>query len=721
MTRILPLTAVAAAIALVGASTANAQEAPAPAPAPQAAAASEAGESSTKLEAVVVTSQGRRELLQKVPVAVKAFSATQIENAGIKSTQDFVNLTPNMSFDNSFTYGNSFVVIRGVSQINNADSPVAVVVDGVPQSDQKQLKMNLVDVARIEVLKGPQGSLYGRNAIGGAIVIDTKAPTNELHGFAKADYSSGNTREVSGGVSGALVPDKVLFRVAGQTKSSDGLINNSFLDKKVDFIDHDNLLRAKVMVVASEDVQLDFRASTNTFKAGATWDNLIRDGNLNAHYDPTSNFLGQTEGSNDEFTFKADVETSLGTLTAITNRTKLREKFAGDADFTNPQDTLGGLAGTLSRGQGKDRRTTLTSQELRLTSPSSKPLRWIAGLFYMDKTMDLEEKSFADINGQASQYDAAAVTRHNVFKNTASAAFGQVEYDFTPATKLSGGLRYDRDARVRDDTITAAHAEKTFSAWQPKLTLTQKLDADAIGFATYSTGFRSGGFNTTASDQPIFKDENLKNFELGYKGSFADGRLTFNAAAFYSKSDDLQYFYIKVLPGNILSGRIGNIDKVTIKGVDVDFRYTPVKGLEFDGGLGITDSRITANAAEPATVGNRTPKASPWKVTFGAQYTRAVASGINGFARLDIEARSRKYWLPDNLLVSDGMTLVGLRLGIQDAKDRWALNLYGHNLTNERYYADVNGKTYGGWGGPIQAIGSLATPRVVGVEFVYKL
>ena len=129
---------------------------------------------SDRLEDVVVTAQRREEKLQDVPVSVTAFSEAAIRDAGIRNTADFMALAPNVSFDSSFTVGNSFVTMRGVEQVNNADSPVAIVVDGVPQGNQKQLKMDLFDVERIEVLKGPQGALYGRNAIGGAITQQSR-------------------------------------------------------------------------------------------------------------------------------------------------------------------------------------------------------------------------------------------------------------------------------------------------------------------------------------------------------------------------------------------------------------------------------------------------------------------------------------------------------------------------------------------------------------------
>ena len=160
------------------------------------------------LEEIVVTAQYREENLQEVPVAVTAFSADEITRAGIENTQDFINLTPNVTLDDSFTLGNTFVQVRGVAQINNADSPIAIVVDGVPQNNQKQFKQELFDMERIEVLKGPQGSLYGRNAIGGAINIVTKAPTNELEGFVKAGYGNGDEKKFSGGLRGAIIEDK---------------------------------------------------------------------------------------------------------------------------------------------------------------------------------------------------------------------------------------------------------------------------------------------------------------------------------------------------------------------------------------------------------------------------------------------------------------------------------------------------------------------------------
>ncbi|MCV2438603.1 TonB-dependent receptor [Paucibacter sp. DJ2R-2] len=676
-----------------------------------------AADAPPKLETVVVSAQRRLERLQDVPASVKAFSSKQIESMGISSTQDFVNLTPNMSFDNSFTYGNSFIVLRGVTQINNADSPVAVVVDGVPQNNQKQLKMNLFDIERIEVLKGPQGALYGRNAIGGAINIETKAPGNKLVGFVGAEVGNGNVRELSGGVSGALAPDTALFRVVAQTKSSDGLITNTYSGAKVDAVGHDNSLRAKLLLKPSAGLQIDLRANVIDYAAGATWDSIVTDRNPATIVAPRSNILGRTEGHTDDLSAKVQYELNVGTLTSITSYTNLTERYRGDVDFSNPTDSRGGFLGLgFQAGQGQNLGVRMTSQELRLTSPDDLPVRWIGGLYYLNTLRNLETRAFIDIDSSTGQWDDAAKTIVHLQEsnhNRSSALFGQVDVDFSKQLTLSSALRYDRDQRKQTNVLNGNERSATYSKWQPKFTLTQKYSRDTLAYATLSTGFRSGGFN--APSIPDFKAETLSNAEIGAKTILMEGRFLFNAALFVSRSKDFQFFKVDIASGSQV---ITNIDSVALKGLDMDFRFLPMKGLEFDGGLGITASSIRRSTAEPGTVGNHTPKTVPFKINFGAQYTQPLGNGLEGLLRADYEHRDKKYWHPDNLAVSPALDLLGLRIGVRDAKDRWSVTLVGRNLANKRYYADYNSSRYSGL--PYD-IGSLATGRTVGLEAKFRL
>jgi iron complex outermembrane recepter protein len=665
------------------------------------------------IESVIVTARYRAEPLQEVPIAVTAFSARQIEDAGIRGTQDFIDLTPNMAFDQSFTYRNSFVTIRGVSQINNADSPVAVVVDGVPQGNQKQLKMNLFDIERIEVLKGPQGALYGRNAIGGVINIETRAPKTRFESWLNAQYGSGNMRELTAGVNGATAEGMASFRVSAQTRHSDGTIANTYLNRNIDAVDHDDTLRTRAVLQIVRGVRLDLQATANNFAAGANWDSLVRSSNPNDIVAPNSSLFGKTDGNSSDFSIKAEIDTSLATVTAITGYSNLTERYRGDLDFSNPADTHGGLLGPLpfQLGQGQNLSLHTLSQELRLASPAERPLRWIIGSYYQKTERDLETRAFVDTNGSLSQWDDPAKTAVRLSEdndNRSYAVFGQLEADVGAHATLSGALRYDRDEREQTDLGTGQSRHATFDAWQPKITLTQHIGADRLAYLTYGSGFRSGGFN--APGLAGFKPELLRNVEAGFKSTLLDRRLVFNATAFYARSSDFQFFYVDAASAAQV---ISNIDRVDIKGVDIDFRYRPLRDLEIDGGLGIADSTIRRNTLDPATIGNHAPKTVPWKLNLGAQYSVPVSATCQAFVRADFEHRDKKYWHADNAAVSDALDLFNLRAGLRDATGKWSAHVFGRNLTNKKYYADYNAARYTGG---VVDVGSQAQGRTLGIE-----
>lgn len=659
-----------------------------------AAAAAEPADDGA-VEQVVITAQKRPERLQDVAAPVKAFSARQIAAAGIAGTRDFANLTPNMAFDESFTYGNSFVVLRGVTQINNADAPVVVVVDGVPQGNQKQLRMQLFDIERIEVLKGPQGALYGRNAIGGAINIETRAPGPGPEGFAAASYGSGGTRELSAAVGGASAGEGAAFRIAALARRSAGRLTNPYLQRTVDAVDRDDHLRARLTLRAGDGVRVDLRAAAADVDAGATYDSIVADGNPATIVAPRSNVRGRTLGRTRETSARVDVELPAGVLTAIAGATDLREGYRGDVDFSNPVDLPAGFLGLgFQAGQGQDLDVRLRSQELRLSSPADRPLRWIAGVYHLDTRRRLDTRAFIDTDASHAQYDDPAkviVELREDNRNRASAVFGQLDVDFARHWTLAAALRRDRDRRQQTDLRSGDQRRRADAQVQPKLTLTRRLDAHTLVYASLGKGFRSGGFN--APGIPDFRAETLVNAELGHKLVALDGRLTLNTALFTAHSKDFQYFRVDATR---LAQIIANIDRVRLAGLDVDWRWRAARSLEIDGGLGLTDSNIRRNTAEPDTVGRHTPRNVPFKLNLGAQYTLALGRGVLGSARLDWEHRARKYWHPDNQAVAPALDLLGLRIGVRDPADRWSLTLAARNLTDRQYYADFNARKYSG-------------------------
>lgn len=654
------------------------------------------------LEEVVVTAEQRSENLQEVPVSVTAFSGNEIESAGIESSQDFINLTPNVTLDDSFTVGNTFVTIRGVAQINNADSPVAVVIDGVPQGNQKQFKQELFDIERIEVLRGPQGALYGRNAIGGAINIVTKQAANEVDGFVKAGIANGGGRKLSAAVGVPIVEDSLYLRLAGNYKDSDGLIENTTLNQKVDNSTAKDI-RAKLLWHASEDVTIDLRYNFSDLEGGAISDSSLPGGALNSNtfVAPSSNVLGNSQREIDDASLKVDWSVADGTLSYLYGYTDLSEDYFGDLDFTAAEFL----------DQAQDLEVELNSHELRYISSDENPFRWIAGFYYQQtdrtlRTVARVEPASAGLFGGSGYITIVNSLDDN--ENTASAAFAQMEYDISDATELSFSLRYDRDER---DQISSGRSA-TFSAWQPKLTLTHILNDDHMVYGTYSTGFRSGGFN---SDGSLFQDENLSNFELGFKSSLWQQRMILNGALYYSKSEDFQFFFVDLNRGG--AQVIDNIDKTDISGAELEFQILASESLRVFGGVGITDSEIKEFSQAPEQVGNHTPKTTRYTANLGAQYSIEINSDWDALLRVDFERRGRKFWHPDNLESLNPINLISARASLES--ENMSFSLWGRNLGDEIYYADFNDLSYTGLPSQ-QDIGFLAQPRTYGLDVTVR-
>ncbi len=679
-----------------------------------------AGEAGYVLEEIVITAQKREERLQDVPVAVTAFSARQIESAGIETAEDFLALTPNVFMANSFTVGNSFVTIRGVSQINNGDPSVAVVVDGVPQSNQKQLTAELFDVERIEVLKGPQGALYGRNAIGGAINIVTKQPGNEFAGFARAGYGNGNAIDVAAGIGGPIVKDKVLFRIAGSYKDFDGLIENVFLNEKVDFYE-DKTGRAQLKVSASESLNLDLRASYAETEGGAVFYSVFPTNGFSndTSFRPDQNALGSSRRETIDLSAKIDWDIEFATVTGIVAYTDLQEDYFGDLDLTNPDRLADIVPGFPSLGQGQDLDLETISYELRLTSPDQHAFRWIAGAYLLETDRTLVTTGYIDVSGDPDDFVFFISGGNATDDNRAYAFFGQLEYDVSEQLVVQAALRYDNDRREQlnnedADPVTRMR-RRSFDDWQPKVTIKYNWSDDVMTYATVSTGFRSGGYNSpnpsiVARGISVFEDETLTNYEVGFKSTLLDRRLIVNAAAFYQEQNDYQFFMVDFLTGSQI---IQNIDKVNMRGVEIEFQALLADGLDIFGGFGLTDSEIKKYAGSASFVGNEAPTTPKYTINFGAQYMYPVAQGLDGVLRVDYQRQGKKYWHADNSDFQKPVDLVNVRLGIES--EAWSLTGWVENLFREDYFVEYGDAGFSGAPTGLD-LAQLGPQRTWGVE-----
>lgn len=678
-----------------------------------AAAAAQASDAETARDPneIVVTAQNRAERLQEVPIQVSALNSEAIDDAGIKSTADALSQVANATFDRGNNYRSNFITMRGLTQLNNADPPVAFVIDGVPQTSENSIGVALFDVERIEILKGPQGSLYGRNAVGGAINVITKEPSNEPSAFWNLAVSEGDTIESNAGVSTAIVDDVLLIRVAGTYKRSDGLIRNSFRGDNSDFIDHDYSLRGRLIVKPSSTLKIDLRAEYNNYAAGGNYYSVVFSGNPNDFVSPQANLRSETSGSSTDLTAKIDYDLDFATLTSITNHSDFNLFARGDADMRNPVASPGGFFGLgFQLGQGQNLQRKIFSQEVRLVSRSNQSLRWLVGGYYLETNRTLRQRFFFDFNGELSQLDNPAnlfLDNNERNDNRAYAFFGQVDYDLLPSLTFTAGLRYDNDSRVQTNPANGAVRKASFDHVQPKATLSWKPGDDKLVYATFSTGFRSGGFNAPNAPVPVFDQETLKNYEVGFKAQFLDRRLTLNGAAFLTDVKNYQFFYLDTATGSQI---IDTIDKARIKGLELELIASLADGLEAAVAVGVTDSRIR-NSVFAADIGNKTPRAIPFSTTSSLQYKPSLGGEIEGMARIEWQHFGKKYWGADNLAVQRPYDIVNLRLGVSMGQ----FGIYGfvRNLLKEDYYSEFFQPQYSGLD---VFMGYPGTPRSFGVE-----
>lgn len=725
---------------------------------PKVAAASDSN--GAAVQSVEIRARGRKEALQNVPMSIQAFSSKAIEDAGISKPGDMVALVPNLSLSEGQSIGTSFMTIRGLSQVRNGEPPMAVVVDGVIMPDAKLFTQEMFDIQSIEVLRGPQGALYGRNASGGAILIQTKQPGNRSQGFVQAGIASGQEKSTQASLSGALIEDKLYFRLSGKYTDRGGYLDNLYLQQKADPY-RDTSLRGLLKWQVNDDLVVDFRS------------NYVRDraGGMNYQYQPThllagcqadpanlfdfsrinpdnvsrsfcANNFGLNTRSIDEFTVKADYNLGFASLSGVASYTRLNEYVGADQfPYTASRNLPGALDGTQT--QFVDIRSK--SLELRLTSPTRAGLRWMAGIYGLqtdrfissttgkDLGMGVDYISYDPAFNSASNPTLNWFADHN--DNRAYAAFGALDYDLSKQLEGSLALRYDRDERrhiidyrqlaglpagCSSSNPAACTEQASYSALQPKLSLRYRSDDHSVWYASAGRGFRSGQFNQSGvgaaaaqSNPPIrgIRDsigaEITTSVELGYKTELAGGKVDIDTAVFRSKVSNAPYFiFIGAVGAQVLVG----LDEVEITGAELQANARITSGFSLNGGIGITQSKIKAYTLNPAAVGNQAPYVPNASANLGAQYRFPLMSGVQMMVRGDLILKGKQYWDPENSAARSALSLLNLRAGIEDAKGRWSATLGIQNALDKAYNSEW---ATGGFANP-------APPRVARLDLRYN-
>src|SRR6188508_1164569 len=646
-------------------------------------------------ETITVTPRRRDESSLDVPGAINAFTAADIKTAGIDRPQDFVALTPNMSLVQTQNQGTSFVTVRGISQARNSEPSVA----------------ELIDIDTIQVLKGPQGALYGRNAIGGAIIINTKKPSDEFQGNVTLGGDSGPGINVRGSMGGPI-SNTLKYIASGSFFDTKGYIRNVFLNEDADpFRDVSGRLR--FVWDPSKQLSADVRVYASGVRTQALYFNITESVN-DTSLPVRVNNAGVNERNMFGTSLKLDYVRPLGTLTSITAYDRFNEILTGDQfNFLPIQESVLFNFFGADQAQHQFLDVNAVSEALQFVSPATKRVRWIAGAYLIGTDRFISTGNVFDLGtGVVPEVRREPLPLFNpqfTFladsqDNFAWAAFGNVDVNLTDKLELSTSLRYDRDHR-KNTTETPAEfipaplvgiafpgevRTHTWDDWQPKITLRHKPTRDSTLYVGYSRGFRSGGFNQTgvgaagiAGVNDLFDAETADTYEAGAKADFLVGRVGTNVSVYHTKAKGSYFF---VFDPNTSTQNLGNLDRVDYTGAEVEVRGRILEGFDGYFGLGYTDSNIKESRRAASDVGKEAPLVSRYTANVGLQYGHSLRSELSAFVRSDLQVIGPTWFYPDNFTERDAVTLLNVRLGV-DAKS-WSATVWAKNLTDETYNAE---------------------------------
>jgi iron complex outermembrane recepter protein len=684
---------------------------------------------------IVVTARQRSEQLQDVPAQVTAFNSAAIEARGIERPADFIAAVPNVTFVETQNAGTSFLVIRGISQARNSEPSAAIVVDGVPMTQPAQFNQELIDISQIEVVKGPQGALYGRNAIGGAVLITTRHPSSELEGRLTAGYESGPGYKLRGSLN---VPLTENFWVRGAISyfDTDGHLSNvntvdTSVDPHADPV-RDLNTRLSFLYEPSANFSIDLRLSADNLDTHALYYVVpdFADPNFN-----NPNFTGRDINLNNTGTNQRDIydaalkfsyDTGNGTLTSITGYNTVEEILTGDG---YPFDPFGASRVGFDFNQSQFLDVSTTTQEFRFTSPEESRFRWIAGaqFFWTDRFIATGNM----IDTGAGVFPVRRTPSTNILNpqltfladsqdQFAWAAYLDTSTNLTDHLELSVNMRYDHDRRTNTtDTPTAflpctpdpatcatgLERERSWDDFQPQVVLRYEASDNLNLYASYSRGFRSGGFNQTGVGAAAtaagffnvgdtFDQETADTFEVGFRSTFMGGRGNFSGSLYHTRDQGAYYF---VFLASNSTQNLGSIDEVIYQGLDLELNARLTDQFSINAGFGYTDSEIT-EFPDPVVIGAKAPLVADYTLNIGAQYTVPLWGDVEGLVRVDYNrigdtTFTIPFSAPSQVLDAtprqrNPVDLVDLRLGVQN--DVWSLVAWSRNLFDNEYNTEYS-------------------------------
>ena len=694
-----------------------------------------ADDDSFELEEIVVTARKTSESLQDVPISISVVSEDILKQRGISVLSEITTIMPNVTTTGGGQGANVFS-IRGLSTTSNNpgfESGIGLYIDEVYVGKSFAFDTALLGAESIEVLRGPQGTLFGRNTIGGVISLHTKNPGNDVEAEVDATYGNYNFIQVRGQVSGPIIEDKVSAMISGMIKNRDGYLTDHVTGAEYNNEDS-YALRGKLRFTPSDDIQVTL--STDYYKD----DNIdgvadVRGGAL-ATVDGTpleertigTNFAGfghrENYGISGNLVWGGDGFE----VTSITSYRSMEIDSLLDQDFTVVDFSF----------TGRRERLKQFSQEIRLASENDGAFNYLVGLYYFNSDLDALTTANLGTDAMVALLGAAlpgetAFTDAQVNGN-AYAIFGSFNYDVSDDLTFSGGLRYsyeDKDI-IFEQTLSAGafvlpladiavpiaplNDKVSDGAVSGNISLNYKIDEDASVYATFSRGFKAGGFNATvlgfSPTQIRFEKEMVNQYEIGFKSSLMDNRMRLNAAAFYMDYSDKQE---QIVNGAIFT--VGNAASATSKGFEVELSALPHPQFEIFANLGYLDTTYDSfpgcdfdEVGAPVDCsGNKLQTAPEISASFGGRFEQPVTDGINLVLSGDLTYEDDSFITSTNNpdFIKQSGTFVNGRIGVESADGGWSIAVWGKNIFNIRreelsfdflgtqYVYQTNPRTYG--------------------------
>ena len=713
---------------------------------------------------IVVTAQKRSESLQSVPISIAAVTSEQLETAGIEKTSDIAALVPGVVFTN--TLGGGVPYVRGIGQtlgIPGAESPVGIYIDGIYLLTPASGLFEFNNVERVEVLRGPQGTLFGRNTTGGIIHTITRDPSDDLR--VDADVGFGNYATVqghlyaSGPIAGGLSANISLFGF----NRTDGFGYNETLDIE--------LFKEKSWGVqnkwrwASEDgdteILLNLLHSYSKSQLGITYGvppgSIGGDGSLYlGQYRFASSVHEPAVNRQNLASLKISHDLGWAQIVNLAGYHTLKQRYRF-AQLGYDNNNLAATNPFAAQYPNLDATDNTFTEEFQLQAPSNSKLQWILGFYYM-------HDDIAKFHSESKPNNVLRVNVDSVQKTNSYAGFAQITYPVLDTTRVTAGFRYTSETKTIDGvaalfngTVISTPANPgvgfapldTRTTWKKptwRLAIDHDFTDDILGYASYNRGFKGGVYNLASYTNPPAFPEVVDAYEIGVKTMLFDRRLRFNVAGFYNDYQDIQLRTSVVTPTGTFIATY-NAASARTKGVDVDFEAQLTDSFNLRGGFEILDAKykdfpaglyafpnpispanLPGNCRTPAAFnpnpggnttlicnlsGNRMIRAPKFTMNFGASYDIALSGGSSIKLAANDAYNSGFFWDPENRLRQSSYHNISASLTWTSANEKWDVQIWGKNLADENIWSTATGGTSDTY--------SPGLPRTFGIKIGYHI